>query len=82
MSRNMNSRYPRKKKYSCDLFVGKEILLRQSGFFINFFYFKTAFITSFKRGRYRGLQCYKQKYPSRGVPYTAYLKKKAKSLEN
>ena len=37
---------------------------------------------NFERGRYRGLQYYKRKYPSRGVPYTGDLKEKAKSLEN
>ena len=37
---------------------------------------------SFERDRYRGLQYYKEKHPSRGVPYTGYLKEKAKSLEN
>ena len=36
----------------CDLFVGKETLLRQSGFFINFFYFETVFITSFEHSRF------------------------------
>ena len=44
--------------------------------------FETVFITSFECGRYRGLQYYKQKHPSRGVPYTCDLKAKAKSLEN
>ena len=72
---------------------GKAASLRQSRFSINlslsselverrFFYFGTVFITSFERGRYRGIEYYKQKHPSRGVPYIGDLKEKAKSLEN
>ena len=37
---------------------------------------------NFDRGRYRGLQYYKLKHSSRGVPHTSDLKGKAKCLEN
>ena len=37
---------------------------------------------SFERGRYHGLQYYKWKQSSRGVPYTGDLKEKAKVFEN